>query len=90
MPQYVSLLQTDLSPLNIERVSSSLSLALSSPSDPLTLDEVEVVLDITEQLLNFNGASIMVCAYITSIPHVICSLTAFHAYLTPQALFSAS
>ena len=57
-------IQRVLSPSNIESVASDLSSALSpssSPPTPLSLDEVEVVLDITEQLLSFTGASVMVC-----------------------------
>lgn len=46
-------------------------MAVSSPSVPLTLDEVEVVLDITERLLTFNGASITVGIKLNTYLHVM-------------------
>ena len=54
-------LQTDVTASNIESVSAHLSSALSPPSSgPLSLDEVEVVLDIVEELITFTGVSITV------------------------------
>ena len=57
-------MQEEITELNVEAVSLSLSTALSSPSSsssPLSPDEVEVVLDVVEQLISFPMASLNVC-----------------------------